>query len=99
MVIITEEVRHKLPKRQRDKYGHWRETYLKPTKHKVKINWSKYKDWGTAELIANTDLISGGQIIGTYSFKKNLSFVNSKNDWVNDANYKYIKIDTRKRAK
>ena len=92
VVIITEEVRHKLPKRQRDKYGHWRETYLKPTKHKVKINWSKYKDWGTAELIANTDFNKWWTNHRHLFFQEKSSFVNSKNDWVNDANYKYIKI-------
>ena len=98
VTIITEEVRHALPKKQRDKYGHWRETYLKPTKHKVKINWSKYKDWGHAELIANTDFNAWWKTHRQLFFQEMSTFVKSKKDWVEDDNYKYIKIDKRKKA-
>ena len=53
VTLITEEVRTLYPKPKMDKYGHKRDSYLKPTKHKVKVNWSKYKKWGNAEEIAN----------------------------------------------
>jgi len=94
---ITEEVRVKYPKPKRDAYGHMRSSYLKPTKHKVKVNRSKYKDWDI-KTIPTTSFDAWWKTHRELFFSASAELVNSKSKWIDDSNFQYIRFDKRKRA-
>ena len=96
--IITREVRVPLAKPKKDEWGHLRKSYLKPTKHKVKINWKKYKGWGNPETILNTDFDAWWKQHRNLFFSDTSKIMKDKKEWVDDPVFKYMKIDTRKRS-
>jgi len=100
--IITREVRVPLPKPKKDEWGHIRKSYLKPTKHKVKINWKKYKSWGNPEMIANTDFNVWWKGHRHLFFSEVAELVDVKTIQANrtkdEPYFEYIRFDTRKRS-
>ena len=102
VTLITREERVNYPKPKRDVYGHMRKSYLKPVKHKIKINWSKYKQWGHPELIENSEFNVWWKQHREIFFSSSAELVSLKslkaNSTKEDANFQYIKFDTRKRV-
>jgi len=95
--IITKEQRVPLKTPKKDAYGHMRKSEVKPIKHRVKVNWDKYQGWDL-DAVPTTSFDNWWKSHRHIFFDESTVFVNSQNDWVEDSNYQYVRIDKRKRA-
>lgn len=103
--IITKEKRVPLKTPKKDAYGHLRKSVVQPIKHKVRVDRTKYQGWDLDIIpdISFDDWWKGSMKkevrAHQYLFlDESTAFINSKDEWVDDANYQYVRIDKRKRA-
>ena len=97
VTIITREIRVPYPKPKMDSYGHMRKSYLKPVKFKVKVDKKKYAEWDLNK-IPTTEFNDWWKTHREMFFDESTQLLDSKNDWVDNSNFAYIRIDKRKRA-
>ena len=95
--IITKEKRVPLAKPKKDAYGHMRKSEVKPIKHRVRVNWDRYDGWDL-DLVPNTSFDNWWKTHRHIFFDESTKMLKSKDEWINDPNYQYIRIDKRKRA-
>jgi hypothetical protein len=103
--IITKEKRVPLKTPKKDAYGHLRKSFVQPIKHKVRVDRSKYEGWDL-DIIPDTSFNewwkgSMKKEVRAHQYlflDESTAFINSKDEWVDDSNYQYVRIDKRKRA-
>jgi len=103
--IITKNTRVPLKTPKKDAYGHMRKSEVRPIKIRVKVNRSRYDGWDL-DIIPTTsfdDWWKGNvrkeiKPHRTIFLDTSTTLVNSKEEWIDDPNYQYLRIDKRKRA-
>ena len=103
--IITVEKRIPLKTPKKDAYGHMRKSTVKPIKHRVKVNRKAYARWDL-DVIPKTSFEHWWKGNPKKEIKPHrqlflddsTSLVNSKDDWIEDNNYQYVRFDKRKRS-
>jgi hypothetical protein len=103
--IITKEKRVPLKTPKKDAYGHLRKSFVQPIQHKVRVDRSKYEGWDL-DIIPDTSFNewwkgSMKKEVRAHQYlflDESTAFINSKDEWVDDSNYQYVRIDKRKRA-
>lgn len=103
--IITKEKRVPLKKPKKDAYGHMRKSSVKSIKHKVKVNRKAYEGWDldAVSQYSFEDWWKGSVKKEVKSHRQlfldeSTALVNSKDDWIDDSNYQYVRFDKRKRS-
>jgi len=103
--IVTKYESVALPKPKKDQWGKLRTSERVAVKKRVKVNRSKYSEWDIG-IIADTsfdDWWSGSRKKEIKAHKElfypenSIVVLNKKDDWVEDRNYTYIRIDKRRR--
>ena len=100
--IITKHERVPLKKPKKDEWGHLRKSVVRPIKHKVKVNRKKYSKWNL-DIIPTTSFNDWWAGIGTTAHRelfyadKGAVLLKNQDEWIEDNNYQYLKIDKRAR--
>jgi hypothetical protein len=103
--IVTRYETVKLPKKRKDQWGKMRSSERHPVLQKVKVNRKVYDSWDI-ETIPTTSFDDWwfGKKGGNYPAHKGLFYpdasiavLKKKDDWVDNPNFTYIRVDKRRR--
>ena len=100
--IITKQERVPLKKPKKDEWGHLRKSVVRPIKHKVKVNRKKYSKWNL-DIVPTTSFDDWWKGKGTTAHRDlfyadtGAVLLKNKDEWIEDNNYQYLRIDKRTR--
>ena len=103
--IVTRMETVELAKPKKDQWGKLRSSERKPVRKRVKVNRSVYASWDLGMIpITSFDDWWFGKRGGNYRAHKELFYpdssvvvLNKKDDWVDNPNFTYIRVDKRRR--
>lgn len=104
--IVTRVETVELAKPKKDQWGKLRSSERKPVRQRVKVNRKVYSDWDL-DIIPTTSFDDWwfGKKSGNYPAHKQMFYpdssvvvVNKKDDWVDNPNFTYIRVDKRRRV-